>query len=136
VFLAQPPADHRANGTEGDYWFSSARAGLEFAARQTNDPDAIGVCGPPVALAQHNWPWDPPLALTATVDDARVVYAAPREFYCNLTRIRELEAQRRVLLRVERGGGLVYEVLGPRDGAAHPVLTGESVYTQPGWYQR
>ncbi len=136
LFVARAPADRRANGTEGDYWFSSLRVGLEFAASETAPNQPIGICGVPEGLSQSNWPYNPRLLLTDVNDTARVVYVAPREFFCGLTQIRELETQRPVLRRVERGGGLVYELLGARDGRRHPVLTRQSVYTQPGWYER
>ena len=137
LFAMGSPVDHRVNGTEGDYWLSSMREGLAVASRYVGVGEAIGMCpgGDLIpALPDANWPGaHKPWVIDAT-DEARVVYVAPREFLCGFARVRELEAQRAVLHRVERGGGLVYEILGRRDGASHPVLTGESFYTTRGWY--
>ena len=137
LFAMGPPVDHRVNGTEGDYWLSSMREGLAVASRYVGVGEAIGMCpgGDLIpSLPDANWPGaHKPWVIDAT-DEARVVYVAPREFLCGLARVRELEAQRAVLHRVERGGGLVYEILGRRDGALHPVLTAESLYTKRGWY--
>ena len=50
---------------------------------------------------------------------APVVWVSPRERACGWKLVRALEGERPVLLRVERGGGLVYELLGPRSD--HPL---------------
>jgi hypothetical protein len=42
--------------------------------------------------------------------------------------VRDLEVARPILRRVERGGGLIYEVFGPRDGRAHPFVSGLTAY--------
>ena len=139
LFAMGPPADRRVNGTEGDYWLSSMREGLAVAATYTPVGEAIGMCpgGDLIPAMPHaNWPQKHKPLVTPVRDEVRVVYAAPRESLCGFARIRELEAQRPVLHRVERGGGLVYEILGPRDGASHPVITGESLYTRPEWYRQ
>ena len=136
LFAMRPPADRRVNGTEGDYWLSSMREGLAVAATHAGTGDAIGMCpgGDLIpAMPYANWPRKHKPFVTAVNDEVRVVYVAPRESLCGFARIRELEAQRPILHRVERGGGLIYEILGPRDGGSHPVLTAESLYTKPEW---
>jgi hypothetical protein len=137
LFAMGPPADRRVNGTEGDYWLSSMREGLAVASTYVGTGEAIGMCpgGDLIpTMPRANWPRKHKPLVTAVDDGVRVVYAAPRESLCGFARIRELEAQRPILHRVERGGGLIYEILGPRDGVSHPVLTAESLYTKPEWY--
>lgn len=136
LFLAQPPVDYLINGTEGDYWFRSLRLGLATARKAVSRKQPIGLCGVSLWLAEANWPEPKKPLLTAGFEEAAVVVAIPREFFCGLSTIRKLEAERPILERVERGGGLVYEVLGPKDGKSHTVVTPPSAYTQPGWYKR
>jgi hypothetical protein len=139
LFAMAPPADRRVNGTEGDYWLSSMREGLVLASKYVPSGEPIGMCpgGDLIpALPHANWPGKRKPLVTAVSNDVRVVYVAPRESLCGFARIRELEAERPILHRIERGGGLIYEILGAGDGAAHPIVTGESLYTKPEWYRQ
>ena len=60
---------------------------------------------------------------------APVVWVSPREGACSWKLVRALESERPVLLRVERGGGLIYELLGPP--ADHPLepVSSSNAYT-------
>ena len=59
---------------------------------------------------------------------ADLVYAAPRPRECGWNDVRDIEVARPLLRRVERGGGLIYEVFGPRDGRPRPIVTGPTAY--------
>jgi hypothetical protein len=133
LFAAWPPVDHRVNGTEGDYWFGSSRQGLAIAASFLEEGDAIGLCGMPNWLAGANWPGVPKPKLLEDSGTPPIVLVTPRENSCGFAQVRALEAERPVLRRVTRGGGLIYEILGRRDGRKHPVLTPQSLYSRPDW---
>jgi GH18 family chitinase len=47
------------------------------------------------------------------VEKADYIYVMPREFFCSADRIRALEARHPLLYRESRGGGLIFEILGP-----------------------
>jgi hypothetical protein len=68
--------------------------------------------------------------VTAAVErsDVPVVYASPREPRCSWKRLRELERWRPVLSRVTRGGGLIYEILGPRTAEPHAPVSPPTAY--------
>jgi hypothetical protein len=53
---------------------------------------------------------------------------SPREFSCWWRELREHESERPVLKRVERGGGLIYEILGQRTGATFTPPSPHSRY--------
>jgi hypothetical protein len=133
LFAAWAPADRRVNGTEGDYWFGSSRQGLAIAAGLIKKGEQIGLCGMPDWLAKTNWPGTPKPKLSEHTKKAPVILVTPREYFCGFRQVRALEAERPVLRRVARGGGLVYEILGRRDGKKHPVITPESLYSKPNW---
>jgi hypothetical protein len=122
-----------ANGTEGDYWSSSLREGMRAAAAATPPGQAIGLCTWLPALADIDRDGDgggpPPVVTTETGHaDVAVVYVSPREKRCAWKKVHELERQRSVLQRVERGGGLIYEILGPRTATEHPAVSPPTVY--------
>jgi hypothetical protein len=133
LFATRAPAETRLSGTEGDYWFGSYRQGLRRAVPQLAKRESIGVCGPPTWLAESNWPHPKKPKFTSNLDKASLVFVVPREPTCGFKLIREMEEQRPIMRRIMRGGGLVYEILGRRDGATHPITTAESLYTQPHW---
>jgi hypothetical protein len=114
-------ADLRLQGTEGDYWFNSLRTALNNIRAQMHGEETIGLCGPSAGLARANWgnshppkfsdSWD---AALADPDAGAFVYVMPRGVFCEAALIERLQRGRPVLERVERGGGLIYLVLGPR----------------------
>lgn len=134
LFADPPPQDWRVRGTEGDYWFGSVRLALRSAVKFAEPGKKIGVCGPPEWLARANWVGEGERELVGdqqappTYPKQPVVVAVWREGPCGMAQIRELERQRRVLRRVKRGNGLIYEVLGRIDGREHPVRTPASLY--------
>mgnify|MGYP001178310579 CR=1 FL=1 len=111
-------ADLRLKGTEGDYWFNSLRRGLEDIRPALRGGETIGLCGPSAVLARTNWgnPQAPPFTDSwyGEPDRGDFVYVMPRGVFCEPALIERLQAGRPVLTRVERGGGLIYMVLGPR----------------------
>jgi hypothetical protein len=111
-------ADLRLKGTEGDYWYNSLRSGLRDIRSVVQDGQIVGMCGPTVVLARMNWGDPTPPEFTDTVDGdpdrGDVVYVMPRGVFCEADRIEQLKKGRSVVRRVERGGGLIYMVLGPR----------------------
>lgn len=120
-----------ANGTEGDYWAGSLREGLGAAVALGPPGQTIGVCTWFGALAAVDSDGDgPPPLVTSDIDrpDVAVVYASPRENRCPWKKVHQLERQRPVLRRVERGGGLIYEILGPRTPSEHPAVSPPTVY--------
>ena len=106
-------------------------AGIEAA--HALDPSApVALCGSSVELL--------PPALRAPASGIRfvdrrqanaLVFVSPREgpLFCGWTIVRELESRRPVLKRVERGGGLVWEILGPETGKTYTPPTPENRYT-------
>jgi hypothetical protein len=128
LFQTSEPAA-MVNATEGDYWLSSLRDGLRAARPLAPAGQPIGICAWLPALA----PLDddgPGLEVTSSVErsDVPIVYAAPRGQRCSWSRVRELERWRPVLVRVTRGGGLIYEVLGPRTAAPGEPVSPANAY--------
>ena len=108
---------------EGGRWASAARV----AAKAGQPPR-----GEPAALLDGT-------SATAAAD---LVYAAPRPRECDWNDVRDIEVARPLLQRVEREGGLIYEVLAPgtvarvRSSPARPPTTrwrGRSRTTASGW---
>lgn len=121
LFHVPPPHPDWVNGTEGDFWFSSLRGGLEHLSTVAPAPIEVGLCGVWPPQAQADWPDKKPFRfeLYATHREAPYVYAGPRESFCGWDTIQDLERSRPVLYREERGGGLIYELFGPLAG--HPL---------------
>ena len=132
--LAQRMRDETGTaGTEGDYWFSSLRDGMKDLAAVTKDGDPIAVCAAGWGQVRPNLPEGRTFEILASEDvraDAAFLYLSPRELTCKWKRVRELERSRPVVKRVERDGGLIYEILGPRGGALHEPVSGENWYTR------
>ncbi len=131
LFRASP--NEMVNGTEGDYWLSSLREGFRAARSFAPPGSPIGVCAwlPPLAVMDAAMDSEgPPPEVTSPFDrpDVPVVYASPREGRCSWRRVHALERSRTTLVRVTRGGGLIYEVLGPRTAAPHEPVSGPTVY--------
>jgi hypothetical protein len=128
LFRSASPAS-LSNGTEGDYWSSSLRPGMRVAQALAAPGQTIGVCAWLPALAAIDSDGAPP-SITTEIErsEVAIVYASPREKRCSWKRLHELERWRPVLHRVERGGGLIYEILGPRGTIPHPPVSPATVY--------
>jgi hypothetical protein len=113
-------------GTEGDYWSSGLRDAVRLARAAT--PGPVGVCAWEPELAALDATPPPPVILRGAPDEAPVVIVSPREGRCPWKRVHELERWRPVLARAERGGGLIYEVLGPRGPAPHAPVSPPTAY--------
>jgi hypothetical protein len=132
LFRTEPASD-RSNGTEGDYWYSSLRAGLTDLEVFSAGGGTVGLCGPRPPQGRANLHMGSPLHILEGYEAtalAALVYASPRANECDWPDLRELETQRPILRRVERGGGLIYEVLGPRDGARRRAVTAPTGYDE------
>ena len=128
LFRSSSPTD-AVNGTEGDYWSSSLREGIRDARAFAAPGEKIGVCAWLPALAAIDDDRAPPVVKTALErTEVGVVLALPRELRCPWKRLHELERWRPILTRVTRGGGLIYEVLGPRAGAPHAPVSPPTSY--------
>jgi hypothetical protein len=130
LLWVDPPNDWRARRSESDYWYSSIADGLKVAAQaMETTPGTLGGCGPSTQQIGMQWSAAPGTALPAIVDwrNADYVYAVPCG-YCHWKDIRQLEGTRPILHREERGGGLIYEVLGPRSAAPQTVVSPPSRY--------
>lgn len=86
----------------------------------------VVACGPWAAQIAANMPAGANFKIGG--DAPAMVYASPREGACTFKYIRALESQRRLIRRVERDGGLVYEVLG------EPLAVPVAPLTPPNWY--
>ena len=128
ALFREPDAGPFSWGTEGDYWSSGLRDAVRAARAVTPAPARLGVCA-----------WEPELAaldagepLASVTPDAEhaegAVLVSPRYARCSWSRVRELERSRPVIRRVERGGGLIYEVLGPRDSVAREPVSPPTGY--------
>jgi hypothetical protein len=128
LFKSSSPTEY-VKGTEGDYWSSSLREGIRDARAFAAPGEKIGVCAWLPALAAIDDAAAPPIT-TAALDRAEVglVLALPRELRCSWKRLHELERWRPILTRVTRGGGLIYEVLGPRADAPHAPVSPPTAY--------
>jgi hypothetical protein len=132
LFHMDPPHDFRVNGTEGDFWFSSARDGARDLRALAKPGDRITMCGPEWTQAEQNWgvqpmarfvqPWD------SDFSQVQYEYISPRENWCWWRLVRRLESERPVVKRVERGGGLIYEIVGPRSETPHAPVSAETWY--------
>jgi Dolichyl-phosphate-mannose-protein mannosyltransferase len=128
ALFREPDAGPSSWGTEGDYWSSGLRDAVRAARAMAPAPAPVGVCA-----------WEPELAaldageplgnVTADAEHADgVVIVSPRYGRCSWARVRELERTRPMIRRVERGGGLIYEVLGPRDAVARAPVSPATSY--------
>ncbi|HVP61186.1 MAG TPA: glycosyltransferase family 39 protein [Myxococcaceae bacterium] len=130
LFRMPPPTDPRSDGTEGDYWYQSLRVAFIEAARRVPTPATIALCNAPEVLGQANLTGQAfrPVRFNSLEGQAApIVWISPREGGCGWRQVRALESERPVLLRVERGGGLIYELLGPRsDRRLEPVSAGNA----------
>jgi hypothetical protein len=132
LFRTEPWSD-RLNGTEGDYWYSSLRAGLRDLEAFSPGGGTVGLCGPRPPEGRANLRAGSRLRIVEGYEAtavASLIYAAPRQNECDWQDVRALEGERPILRRVERGGGLIYEVLGPRDGVPRTPVTGPTGYDE------
>lgn len=130
-FMQAPPHDSRASGAEGDFWNSSLRDALELARQIVPAGATLATCGPSSVNVQAN--------LTAPVrysfanwrdPHADYIYFMARECYCKQSDLRHAEEERPVIVRVTRGGGLIYEILGPKVPYALPPVSPHTRYEQ------
>ncbi|MBK8169022.1 MAG: glycosyltransferase family 39 protein [Sandaracinaceae bacterium] len=112
-----------ANGTEGDFWWSSVRDAVTFlqARHVTN---AVGLCQTGKVLWGDSWPEGVPMpnfvdARDPDFNQTAWVYIMPRQTSCPWPMVQRLESERPIVHRVERDGGLIFEILGARDGHPH-----------------
>jgi hypothetical protein len=129
VLVTRP--EHRATdtwGCEGDFWFTSLRDGLRDVLKAAGPAANVASCGPWGAQISANMPQG--ASFTIGGSDPAFIYASPREAACTFKFIRNLESQRKVIRRVERDGGLVYEVFGEHLATSVPPVTPENWYTR------
>jgi hypothetical protein len=129
-----PPHPDWVNGTEGDYWFNSLRNALFQLAQVAPEPIEVGLCGAWPEHALLDWPVVKPFQFELFSDHraAPYVYASPRESFCSWDTIGELERSRPVLYREERGGGLIYELFGPKADHLLPARSKPTAYNHEG----
>jgi hypothetical protein len=120
----------RACQAEADYWYTGSRLGLADLQRVAKPTDNLFIDGPTPPQALANWPagakLDAPAAYRSEAE-AEIVYISPSPGV-PWKHIHEIERERPVLRRVERGTGLIYEILGPKDGKAHEPVSPRSWY--------
>jgi len=132
LFRMPPPTDPRSDGTEGDYWYQSMRTAFAELGKRIKEPTTVALCDAPPVLGQANLTGQPFRLVRYNSPegrDARVVWVSPRERACGWKVVRALESERPVLLRVERGGGLIYELLGPRSDRPLEPVSAANAYT-------
>jgi hypothetical protein len=132
LFHMPPPTDPRSDGTEGDYWYQSMRVAFSELGKRLPVPATVALCDAPPVLGQANLTGQPYRLVRLNSLEGRaapVVWVSPRERACSWKLVRALESERPVLLRVERGGGLIYELLGPP--SEHPLepVSSANAYT-------
>jgi hypothetical protein len=117
LFTMPSPHDYRSGGTEGDYWYSSFRDALRTIHANTmgRTDFSVATCDPIVAKSYTALEWEAPPLPMLSVDPAHADYVVviPRAGYCPPKVVTDLEAARPRLTRVEREGGIIYEVLAP-----------------------
>jgi len=132
LFRMPPPTDPRSDGTEGDYWYQSMRVAFAELGRRVQAPTTVALCDAPPVLGQANLTGQPFRLVRFNTPEGRaapVVWVSPRERACGWRLVRALESERPVLLRVERGGGLIYELLGPRSDHPLEPVSSANAYT-------
>lgn len=121
--------DAGSAGSEGDYWYSSLKDGLRKVHARAGDGATVAICGPWDGHAQTNVPEGSGMTVVNYSEStAGILFLVPREADCPWVVVRALESERPVLERVERDGGLIYEILGAPSGGREPV-SGENWYT-------
>ena len=118
-------------GSEGDYWYTSLRDAMGDVMALKGPDAVVGACGALPSQVRANAPLGSRFTVVRWDDDAAtVLYVSPRETVCQWRTIRSLEATRRILKRVERDGGLIYELFGDPLTAPVTPLSGENWYTE------
>jgi hypothetical protein len=118
-------------GSEGDYWHTSLRD-AERKVLSLRGPDVrLAVCGTLPPQARANAPPGASFTVVPWGDEtATVLYVSPRETLCTWKEILGLEGRRRILERVERDDGLIYELFGERLSSPAEPITRENWYTE------
>jgi len=132
LFRMPPPTDPRSDGTEGDYWYQSLRVAFAELGQRVQGPTTVALCDAPPVLGLANLTGQPFRLVRFNTPEGRsapVVWVSPRERACGWRLVRALEGERPVLLRVERGGGLIYELLGPRSDHPLEPVSSANAYT-------
>jgi hypothetical protein len=132
LFRVPPPTDPRSDGTEGDYWYQSMRVAFAELAKRVPGPTTVALCYAPPVLGQANLTGQPFRLVRLNSAEGRaapVVWISPRERACSWKLVRALESERPVRRRVERGGGLIYELLGPRSDRPLEPVSSANAYT-------
>jgi hypothetical protein len=136
VLSADPPLGG-ANGSEADYWFNSLREALGVMRKLRHDGQKLGACGPWPAQVQVDWEFQEKLSYSGDQRghiahgtlSADLLYASPRsEGACSWRVVREWERTRPIFWRVERDGGLIYEIFGLPDGVRRPAVSPPTHY--------
>jgi len=133
LFRMPPPTDPRSDGTEGDYWYQSMRGAFAELGKRVPAPITVALCDAPPVLGQANLTGQPYRLVRLRSPEGRnapVVWVSPREGACSWKLVRALESERPVLLRVERGGGLIYELLGPPSERRLEPVSSANAYTR------
>jgi hypothetical protein len=102
------------------------------AAKHVQGPATVVLCDAPTVLGEANLTGQPFRFVRLNhpaAPSAPLVWVSPREGACNWRLVRALESERPVLLRVERGGGLIYELLGPRSDRRLEPVSSANAYT-------
>jgi hypothetical protein len=130
LFRMPFPHTDNVNETEGDYWGSSLREFQRWMHQQSPMPSTVGLCG--VGAPNFDANWDGPReAHSVEIKNAEVVYVMPRQPFCDWRVVRGVEARRPILRRVEREGGLIYEILGPPTGQVQSPTSPMTRYDRP-----
>jgi hypothetical protein len=122
-----------ADECEGDYWYTSLRDALERMEAEKGPLTHLALHGPPHSpQALGDWTLDRKITFDEKEDakGATMMYVAPANGF-RWKDVHKLEKERPLLFQVKRGGGLIYEVLGPRDGQAHELATPLTIYDTP-----
>jgi len=134
LFGMPPPTSGKVRGTEGDYWFSSMRDALEDLRGIAKSGDTVSACGGPYFHRVNSEENPLPVRFVdwweAEYHTGQYMLLMPRETTCWWREIREFEAERPVVKRVTRGGGLIYEILGPKTGEKYTPVSPET------WYEK
>jgi hypothetical protein len=119
--------NRRVDGSEGDFWYSSFRGALARMTAMLEPGERIGVDHMTKSQIFANAPDRSVIETEDPRNAASLLYVAPSTGE-SWTRIHELERERPVRYREVRGGGLIYEILGKKDGKKHELVSPHTRY--------